>query len=496
MAYTIRKSDGTVLLNLVEGQIDNSVSSITFIGKNVSNFGEIQNNDYLHLLENFASNSAPANQLRGQLWYDVQNYKLKFYDGGSWQSNAVLDFQATQPVSSHPGYLWFDTTTQQLYINSGVSSINYTLIGPETIVGFGETRLVSSAILATDTNTYPVIKVTVDDEVIQIISKNQFYIDSTNSVSGFTKVFRGVTNKNYEFNDAVQASRSIFSNSAVTATNIVGGASGSIAIQAGSGSTTFIPLGGNRSVLYSDGSTATWISLDTLPSTAYANTASNLDAGSIGALPYQTSQGNTSFISLENTGYALVTGATRPVWAKWSTLAVGSASLSTTATYANQLLNDAGTKYLSAAIAATSSTIVQRDTLGNVSATIFQGTATTAYYADLAENYLADAVYEPGTVVMIGGDAEITASVAGARALGAISTRPAYLMNSSLTNGLPVALKGRIPVKIQGPVSKGDRLIAGDNGIAVVSGPSSEVFAIALGDNKRKTIKLIEAVIL
>jgi hypothetical protein len=86
--------------------------------------------------------------------------------------------------------------------------------------------------------------------------------------------------------------------------------------------------------------------------------------------------------------------------------------------------------------------------------------ATSAQYADLAEIYVPDRHYEPGTVVVFGGDREITETTADhdPRVAGVISTNPAYLMNSA-AEGLPVALTGRVPCKVIGPISKGDVLV-------------------------------------
>ena len=114
---------------------------------------------------------------------------------------------------------------------------------------------------------------------------------------------------------------------------------------------------------------------------------------------------------------------------------------------------------------------------GTVTADLFSGTATAARYADLAEVYATDADYAPGTVVMIGGEAEITQTLSRAETevFGVISTDPAYLMNKD-ADGLPVALQGRVPVKVVGPVAKGERLISSDiPGVAV--GVSEEDFA-------------------
>jgi len=99
-----------------------------------------------------------------------------------------------------------------------------------------------------------------------------------------------------------------------------------------------------------------------------------------------------------------------------------------------------------------------------VYATIFDGTATTARYADLAENYLGDESYEPGTVLIFGGEQEVTTtSIKGdSRVAGIVSTNPAYLMNNDLQgeNVIAVALQGRAPCKVLGRVSKGDILVS------------------------------------
>jgi hypothetical protein len=138
--------------------------------------------------------------------------------------------------------------------------------------------------------------------------------------------------------------------------------------------------------------------------------------------------------------------------------------------------------------------------VGNIgSATTYFNTvfakSTSAQYADLAEKYLADQDYDTGTVLSIGGDAEVTACATGDRAIGAVSENPAYRMNDGLANGTFVALKGRVPVKVIGPVKKGQRLVAHNNGCAIVS-YANDVFAVALENSDDINVKLIEAVIL
>lgn len=136
-----------------------------------------------------------------------------------------------------------------------------------------------------------------------------------------------------------------------------------------------------------------------------------------------------------------------------------------------------------------------------VHATTFSGTATTANYADLAELYLSDFAYEAGTVVQVGGEHEITMSDGKENhsILGVVSAFPAYLMNNQLENGVPVALKGRVPVKVGGTIKKGDRLAGAPEGHAVADNEACRTFGIALEDfkaTKKNPTGIVEAVIL
>jgi hypothetical protein len=98
--------------------------------------------------------------------------------------------------------------------------------------------------------------------------------------------------------------------------------------------------------------------------------------------------------------------------------------------------------------------------------------ATTAQYADLAEKYVADAEYAPGTVVMFGGDKEVTLASEGTkRVAGVVSSDPAYLMNDKLDgeHAIAIALQGRVPVLVRGKITKGDMLISAGGGRAMAA---------------------------
>ena len=140
-----------------------------------------------------------------------------------------------------------------------------------------------------------------------------------------------------------------------------------------------------------------------------------------------------------------------------------------------------------ATTAATASKIVARDSSGDVFANLFQGTATSARYADLAEKYESDEILEAGTVVCFGGDKEVTACEEDAHhsVAGVISTEPAYMMNSD-AEGQYVALTGRVPCKVVGPVAKGDLLVSSSvkgHAKADNNAPAGRIIGKAIGSS-------------
>lgn len=125
---------------------------------------------------------------------------------------------------------------------------------------------------------------------------------------------------------------------------------------------------------------------------------------------------------------------------------------------------------------------------------VFSGTATQAQYADLAERYLPDAEYPFGTVMTVGGGAEVTYCTQDSMPVGVISTAPAYLMNSELEGGVAVALVGRVPVRVVGSVVKGQVVYADHDGVASATAEGERV-GIALETNDDAGEKLVECVL-
>jgi Phage Tail Collar Domain len=209
MSYVLSKSNGSTLLILNDGLVDNAATSITFIGKNVAGYGDAQNQNFLHLLENFASFVEPRSPIQGQLWFDsAQNvFRPAVFDGTNWRPIAV-SLYGTSPVdtlvngsgnsfaANKPGDFWFDSVNKQLYVVNSTAS-DTTLIGPESVAGFGITKMVSTKMFDASNRPHPVIQITLDGEIVGIMSSATFIPSVANSVPGFTQVNRGMTFKNY-----------------------------------------------------------------------------------------------------------------------------------------------------------------------------------------------------------------------------------------------------------------------------------------------------------
>jgi len=128
MAYIVNKTNGVIVATVQDAALDNS-TSLTFIGRNYAGYGEIQNENFVKLLENFANTTAPANPLEGQLWFDTLNRNVNIYDGIVWKPLAVnsVTQDSSQPNNPKLGDLWYDVVGQQLYAYNGTS---FSLIGP------------------------------------------------------------------------------------------------------------------------------------------------------------------------------------------------------------------------------------------------------------------------------------------------------------------------------------------------------------------------------
>lgn len=173
----------------VQDQTLNNQTSLTFVGKNYSGYAPVIANNFLHLLENFASNTAPLNPIEGQLWYDNTTgvNLLKVFDGTQWTAAGSIKKSGLPPSTSNsnPGDLWVDTTSAQLYVFSGS---NWLLVGPQYSSG-KLTGPVVDTIIDTSNVSHSVISLYANDSRMAIISKESFTPKST--VTGFPTINQG-----------------------------------------------------------------------------------------------------------------------------------------------------------------------------------------------------------------------------------------------------------------------------------------------------------------
>ena len=127
MSYQLNKTDGTLLLDLIDGQIDIASTNLTLVGRNYTGYGEYFNENFIKLLENFSNTAAPSNPLSGQLWWDSTDQRLKVYNGTVWKSSGGPIVQTTQPQMV-AGDLWIDNLNNQVYAFDGTDLM---LMGPQ-----------------------------------------------------------------------------------------------------------------------------------------------------------------------------------------------------------------------------------------------------------------------------------------------------------------------------------------------------------------------------
>ena len=186
MAYTINKTDGTVVTTITDGTVDNT-TSLQLFGKSFSGFGEGLNENLVKLLENAASTSAPSAPLKGELWFDTSTNQLKVYDGTSFKPTGGAKTSSSQPTSPSAGDLWHDSSNDQLFLYTGSA---FLLVGPvftsgQTLSGFKIETLASSG------GNKVVASMYAGNTRVAILSKETF--TPSVSQSGFAEIKAGLT---------------------------------------------------------------------------------------------------------------------------------------------------------------------------------------------------------------------------------------------------------------------------------------------------------------
>jgi hypothetical protein len=408
MAYTIVKSDGTILTTIADGTINTTSTSVGLPGRNYAGYGQQLDTNFVHQLENFADTTPPANPLTGQLWYNT-NANILYVCPTDGLSNA------------------------NAWVSLAVSSAN-------------------------STSTFGSVQVTGN------LSANN--ITAVNNVSSQNGVFTSIS---------VSSTADISSGTANIGTGNIGTLFTQI-INAGSNTTTLTMTG----VVTSNGAgtansvagTSMWVTGGNLMVSGVGNVGIKINpnyfydlTGNVISLTGSYSNANVALYLPTFTGQIGNTGATH---------------------FGNTLTTGGST------------------TTGNITGnwSLTAGSRLNATYADLAERFEADAYYDPGTVVEMGGDKEITAVQydLSEDVFGVVSDTAAYLMNSAAgddTTHPPIAIGGRVKVKVTGKVKKGERLVSAGKGIAraAIKGEATafNIIGRALENKTTDDVGIVEA---
>ena len=459
MAYTVNKTNSSSSPNqyTVQDGVLNTQTDISFIGKGYAGYGESIAENFLHLLENFSNSSAPTKPIEGQLWWDSTNAKLQVYNGSAFQTaGGSAPYQSDAPSNMAAGDIWIDSGTGQMFYYSGTSSV---LVGPPSSTGTTN-GFTYDTILDSSDGSQNITKLFNDGNLIAIISEDTFTPKS--AIAGFSSITKGIT-LSTDIADLKFAGTATDADAlgGVAATNFFRSnandtTSGTISIANDSGliigvdsdiTVTVDASGGIISNTVQDtditfkvndgGTTTTVMTID--------GSESRIGIGTI-----------TPSTKLEISGTTTSTAFAGPL--------TGNVTGNITSTGANSMTTlTMGGNLTSKAILPDTTLTYDIGSSSKKYNTVY-AKATSAQYADLAEVYETDSEYEVGTVVVFGGEKEVTISTEGndPRVAGVISEKPAYLMNSE-SAGQPVALMGKVPCKVVGHIIKGDMLSTDPN---------------------------------
>jgi len=189
MAYIINRYSGAELTSLADATVDTS-TSISLVGRNYIGYGELQNENFLYLLENFSNEISPSRPVSGQTWFNTSTNNLYVYDGQYWSpvGNAVPADAA--PENPAEGSFWLKQPDLSLHVWTGT---DWLLVGPEVAEGFDTTQAHSTTILGKDNRRYPVIQIIVNGLVTAIFSSNPFSISPEEAIPGFDVIAQGFT---------------------------------------------------------------------------------------------------------------------------------------------------------------------------------------------------------------------------------------------------------------------------------------------------------------
>ena len=502
MSYTVNKSNSSASPNqyTVQDGVVNTQTDLSFIGKGYAGYGEVIAENFLHLMENFANTTAPTKPVQGQLWYDSATSRLKVYSGTVFvPSGGNVPYQSTEPTAPAQGDIWIDSDTGQMYYYNGTTSI---LVGPPSSTGTTN-GFTYDVIVDSSDASQNITKWFNDGNLIAIISEDEFTPKAT--LSGFATIKKGIT--------LTTAIADVKFQGTASDADALGGVAAANYLRSNANDTTTGTLGVVNDSGFTVGADSD-LSL-TVDGTGaiIANTVQDTD------ITFKVNDGGvtTTVMTIDGAESRIGIGTATPTTklqvsgTTTSTAFAGPLTGAVTGNVTGNLTSSGANTMGTLAMAGTlTSKAIVPDTdasydIGSSSKkynTVY-AKATSAQYADLAEKYTTPEDLVPGTVVEVligpGHDdilPEVQSASQGSIPVGVISTAPAYLMNAD-SEGQAVALKGRVPVRVIGTVSKGQAVYVDDNGCASYNedGQSKYMVGIALTSKDTEEEGLVECIL-
>lgn len=188
MAYNLVKSDSTPLATINDGQTNDTATTLTLVGKNFAGYGTFLNENFVKLLEHFASATEPANKIAGQVWYQTSTKILQVYTGTNWKSISGAQSVADEPTYKVAGDLWFDSVNQQLKVWSGAG---WVVIGPSFTSTTGTSGAVADTVIDSSQSSHVVVKFFVQNQLVAVLSKDATFQPAT-TIPGFPSIKPGL----------------------------------------------------------------------------------------------------------------------------------------------------------------------------------------------------------------------------------------------------------------------------------------------------------------
>lgn len=210
MSYRLNKTDGTLLIDLIDGELDTTSSDLIFIGRNYKGYGEFFNENFIALLENFANSAAPSRPLEGQIWYNTGAGRLEVYDGTGFKAAGGPSVQNSFPSNPVAGDLFINNENKQLFFYDGSG---WTLAGPTWTAGQGKTGFETDSILDSLGRSRVILKQYIQGSLVGIWSNIEFTPASGSEIAGIAapiaKGFTPVDQDEFQYNGTALNSRNL-----------------------------------------------------------------------------------------------------------------------------------------------------------------------------------------------------------------------------------------------------------------------------------------------